>query len=56
LVYRSAEPAPEPSTEAAPILAAGTSATQPAKPPAIKKKSGMFGRISRFFRRMFGAE
>jgi hypothetical protein len=56
LVYKSKEPAPPTKTEAAP--AASTSANPPASAPqaAPKKKSGFFGSIGHFFRRIFGAE
>ena len=55
LVYKSPEQAP---TVAAPAAApaAGTAATPAATPPAAQKKTGFFGSIGRFFRRIFGAE
>jgi hypothetical protein len=54
LVYKSADHAPQPAAEAAP--AAGAAANPPAAKPPAKKKSGFFGGIGRFFRRIFGAE
>jgi len=42
---------------AAPATAApAASATPPPQAPATQKKSGFFGKIGRFFKRMFGAE
>ena len=54
LVYKSADHAPQPAAEATP--AASAAASSPATKPAPKKKSGFFGGIGRFFRRIFGAE
>jgi hypothetical protein len=54
LVYKSAEHAPLPAAEAAP--SASAAASPPAAKPPVKKKSGFFGGIGRFFRRIFGAE
>jgi hypothetical protein len=54
LVYKSADRAPQPAAEATP--AASAAASSPATKPAPKKKSGFFGGIGRFFRRIFGAE
>jgi hypothetical protein len=51
LVYKSEDHAAQPAADAAPPPAAA----EPAK-PAAKKKSGFFGGIGRFFRRLFGAE
>jgi hypothetical protein len=57
LVYKSADHAPQPTAEAAPAVAsANPSSTTPAPQPAPKKKSGFFGSIGHFFRRIFGAE
>ncbi len=56
LVYKSAEPAPQPAVQAAPTPAAAAGAAPVAKPPATKKKHGFFGRIGGFLRRIFGAE
>jgi hypothetical protein len=50
LVYKSADHAPQPAAEATPA------SSPAASPPAPKKKSGFFGGIGRFFRRVFGAE
>jgi hypothetical protein len=54
LVYKGEDHAPQPAAEAAP--AASAVANSPATPPAPKKKTGVFGGIGRFFRRIFGAE
>jgi len=54
LVYKSADHAPKPAAEAAP--ATGAAATQPATPPAAQKKPGVFSKIGRFFKHIFGAE
>jgi hypothetical protein len=54
LVYKSADHAPQPAAEATP--AASAAVNSPASKPAPKKKSGFFGGIGRFFRRIFGAE
>jgi len=60
LVYKSAEPAPQsaaqstPAPEAQAIPAPATKAA--AKPSTEKKKRGFFGRVGRFFRRIFGAD
>jgi hypothetical protein len=48
LVYKAADHAAQPAAEAAP--------TTPPPAPAAKKKTGFFGKVSRFFRRIFGAE
>jgi hypothetical protein len=50
LVYNSADHAAQPTAEATPATSAA--ATQ----PAAKKKSGFFGGIGKFFRRLFGGE
>jgi hypothetical protein len=50
LAYDGADRAPQPAS-AQPTAAAVTPANQPAE-----KKPGLFGRIGRFFRRVFGAE
>jgi hypothetical protein len=52
LVYKSADHAAAPAAETAPPAAA----TPAAKPAAVKKRSGFFGSIGRFFKRLFGAE
>jgi hypothetical protein len=52
LVYKSPEQTPQPAATPAVAPAAGPAAT----PAAAKKKSGFFGGIGRFFRRIFGAE
>ena len=49
LVYSNADHAPQQAEGAQPA------ATTEAKPPA-KKKSGLFSRVGKFFRRIFGAE
>jgi len=54
LVFKGADHAPQPAAIAAP--SAGSAANPPATKPAAKKKSGFFGGIGRFFRRIFGAE
>jgi hypothetical protein len=54
LVYKSADHAPQPAAEATP--AASAAVDSPTAKPAPKKKSGFFGGIGRFFRRIFGAE
>jgi hypothetical protein len=54
LVYNSADHAAKPTAEATP--AASAAATKNATKPAAKKKSGFFGGIGKFFRRLFGAE
>ena len=54
LVYKSADHAPQPATEAAPP--AGSDANPAAKPPAPKKRPGFFASVKRFVRRVFGAE
>jgi hypothetical protein len=58
LVYKSADHAPQTSAEAAPAASASANppTTAPAPQPAAKKKSGFFGSIGHFFRRIFGAE
>ncbi len=60
LVYKSAEaaPAPAPVVQPAPIEAAPPTPAEaaPKTPPAAKKKPGFFGRVGRFFKRIFGAE
>jgi hypothetical protein len=50
LVYKSADHEAKPAAEAAPAASAA------APKPAPRKKSGFFGGIGRFFRRIFGAE
>jgi hypothetical protein len=57
LVYKSAEPPPAAATPSVP--ASGTDANPAATQPAsarTAKTPGFFGRIGRFFRRIFGAE
>ena len=58
LVYKSSQPAPQ--TVAIPQPPASAGATGPATPaansPGTQKKPGFFGRIGRFFKRIFGAE
>jgi hypothetical protein len=54
LVYRSADHAPQPAADATPAPSAA--ANPPASKPPAKKKSGFFGGLGRFFRRIFGAE
>jgi hypothetical protein len=57
LVYKSA--APTPAEVASPAPTSSSEATPPAAPPAkppVAKKPGLFGRIGRFFRRIFGAD
>jgi hypothetical protein len=56
LVYQSAATAPQPAAEAAPAIEASSSTASPATAPATKKQHGFFGRVGRFFRRIFGAE
>jgi hypothetical protein len=57
LVYKSAEPAPQATAQATPKEPAATPpATPAAKSPAKQKKPNFFGRIGRFFRRIFGAD
>ncbi|HUN86243.1 MAG TPA: hypothetical protein VMU48_17825 [Terracidiphilus sp.] len=56
LVYKSADRAPLAVAVAPPAPPVGSAATQPIASPAPKKKPGFFGRIGRFFRRIFGAE
>jgi hypothetical protein len=56
LAYNAAEHAPQPAAGTEPAASANQPATSPAKPPAPKKKSGFFGSIGHFFRRVFGAE
>ena len=58
LVYKSAEHAPQAARaeELATAQAAGAGANPSANPPAAKKKPGFFGRVGRFFRKIFGAE
>jgi len=53
LVYKSADHAPQPAADATPSPSTGANshATKPAK-----NKSGFFGGLGRFFRRIFGAE
>jgi len=55
LVYKSADHTPPASAETPPA-SANPPATAPAPQPAPKKKSGFFGSIGHFFRRIFGAE
>ena len=47
-VYKAADHAAQPAAEASPAA--------PQPPPAAKKKPGFFGKIGRFFKRVFGAE
>jgi hypothetical protein len=55
LVYKSPAQAPPPATPAA-EPAAGTAASPAASTAPAKKKTGFFGSIGKFFRRIFGAE
>jgi hypothetical protein len=50
LVYKSTDHVAQPAAEAAPAVSAA------AAKPTAKKKSGFFGGIGKFFRRVFGAE
>ncbi|HEY1209621.1 MAG TPA: hypothetical protein VGE85_09650 [Terracidiphilus sp.] len=50
LVYNSADHAPKPTSEATPVPSAA------ATKPTAKKKTGFFGGIGKFFRRLFGAK
>jgi len=50
LVYNSADHAAKPTAEAAPTTSVAATKS------AVKKKSGFFGGIGKFFRRLFGAE
>ena len=54
LVYKSGEKTPSVSTEATPVASASQTPTMPSIP--AKKKTGFFGSVGRFFRRIFGAE
>jgi hypothetical protein len=54
LVYKSSEAAPQPVAIAQPPASPATGPPTPAA--AREKKPGFFGRIGRFFKRMFGAE
>jgi hypothetical protein len=54
LVYTSQDHAPQPPAEAKPP--AGSGSNPPAKPAEAKRKPGLFARVGRFFRRIFGAE
>ncbi len=63
LVYNAGEKAPEPAAipqlpPTPPTASQSTPApsTQPVQKPAMQKKPGFFGRIGRFFKRVFGAE
>jgi len=56
LAYNAADHAPQPTAGAEPAAAAIPPARSPANPPTPKKKSGFFGSIGHFFRRVFGAE
>jgi hypothetical protein len=49
LAYNAAEHAPQPN-------AATTQPAAASQPPEAKKQPGFFGRVGRFFRRIFGAE
>lgn len=53
LAYNSADHAPAPADGA---QTAGAGTVPATMPPKIKKRGGFFGRIWRFFRRVFGAE
>jgi hypothetical protein len=55
LVYKSAEQTSTPAPPAA-AAAAGTAASPVAITAPAKKKSGFFGSLGKFFRRIFGAE
>jgi len=57
LIYKSADHAPKPvAIEQAATQQPAAEANLAPKPPAQNKKTGFFGRIGRFFRRIFGAE
>ncbi len=56
LVYTSADHAPQTAELPASNIVANAGATVATKPPAEKKKTGFFGKVGRFFRRIFGAE
>jgi hypothetical protein len=56
LAYNAAEHAPQTAAGTEPAVAAKPPASSPANPPTPKKKSGFFGSIGHFFRRVFGAE
>jgi len=51
LVYEGEEHAPQPAVEPAPATA-----NPPAAQPASPNKPGIFSKIGRFFKRIFGAE
>jgi len=53
LVYKSTDHAAQPAAAPPAEAAAGD---QPATSPAAQKKPGFFGKIGRFFKRVFGAE
>jgi hypothetical protein len=54
LVYKGEDHAPQPA--AIPAPPSGSAANLPVAKPPVKKKSGVFGGMGRFFRRIFGAE
>lgn len=59
LVYKSAEPSPQPVAQVASATTAANTAQGAAPAPktqAHQKKPGFFGRIGRFFRRIFGSD
>ena len=56
LVYKSADHAAQPMTIASPEPSVSANVPTPSALPTGKKKSGFFGRIGHFFRRLFGGE
>jgi hypothetical protein len=54
LIYNGADRAQQATTQPQPSTA--PAAATPANSPAAKKKPGFFGRVGKFFRRIFGAE
>ncbi|HEY1160921.1 MAG TPA: hypothetical protein VGE83_09840 [Terracidiphilus sp.] len=58
LAYSAADHTPKPAEAAQPASTppAGAPANPAAKPPSAQKKPGIFTRVGRFFRRIFGAE
>jgi hypothetical protein len=55
LAYNGAEHGVQPVADPA-MVVQPAAAVQPANPPPAAKKPGFFGRVGRFFRRIFGAE
>lgn len=56
LVYKSPDQAPPAVAVTPPAPPVGSAATQPVTPTSHPRKTGFFGRIGRFFRRIFGGE